>query len=93
MKKIFLPILFILALYSNKANAQNVGIGETAQTDMKIQVKRADSAVLELQNSTTTAKTKKNRFSLHQQNTLRACSLDRHKKERKGMKREGKEQN
>ena len=50
MKKIS-TIIFIL--FAAKAIAQNVGVGETAPTEMKLQVRRADSAVLLLQNSTT----------------------------------------
>lgn len=51
MKKLF---SIVLILFSATGIAQNVGVGETAPTEMRLQVKRADSAVLLLQNSTTT---------------------------------------
>jgi len=50
MKSIIATLLFFA--YSFTLSAQNVGIGETAPTAMKLQVKSADSAVLLIQNST-----------------------------------------
>jgi hypothetical protein len=49
MKK-FVTILAVL--FSGAAFSQNVGIGETTPTAMKLQVKAADSAVVLIQNST-----------------------------------------
>ncbi|MEO6254670.1 MAG: hypothetical protein ABIO79_15265 [Ferruginibacter sp.] len=59
MKKLFTGIAL---LFSATGFAQNVGIGETAPADMKLQVKRADSAILLLQNSTTTGINKTGMF-------------------------------
>jgi hypothetical protein len=50
MKKIACTICI---LFSLTAAAQNVGIGETAPNETRLQVKRADSALLLLQNSST----------------------------------------
>jgi hypothetical protein len=44
-------ITFLAVLFSVNVFAQNVGIGETAPTDTRLQVKRADSALLLLHNS------------------------------------------
>jgi hypothetical protein len=49
MKKI---MTLLSVLFSATTFAQNVGIGETAPTAMKLQVKAADSAVALIQNST-----------------------------------------
>ena len=51
MKKIF-SIGFIFCCATGIA--QNVGVGEVNPTEMKLQVKRTDSALLLLQNATTT---------------------------------------
>lgn len=50
MKKLFTGIAL---LFSITGFAQNVGIGETAPNETRLQVKRADSALLLLQNSAT----------------------------------------
>jgi hypothetical protein len=46
-------ITLLAVLFSATVNAQNVGIGETAPTEAKLQVKTTDSAVVVLQNTTT----------------------------------------
>jgi hypothetical protein len=48
--KQLLTILFLF--FCVNAFAQNIGIGETAPTAMKLQVKAVDSAVLIIQNAT-----------------------------------------
>jgi hypothetical protein len=50
MKKI---VSVICILFSINAVAQNVGVGETSPTETRLQVKRADSALLLLHNSST----------------------------------------
>ncbi len=50
MKKLFTPIVLFFCV---NVLAQNVGIGETAPTAMKLQVKAFDSAVALIQNGTT----------------------------------------
>ncbi|MEO6539757.1 MAG: hypothetical protein ABIN74_02155, partial [Ferruginibacter sp.] len=59
MKNLFTAIALF---FSATGFAQNVGIGETAPTDMKLQVKRNDSALLLLQNATTTGTNKTGMF-------------------------------
>ncbi len=54
MKKIF---FIVTAFITMSAVAQNVGIGELVPADMRLQVKRADSAILMLHNSTVSGKT------------------------------------
>ncbi|NOU38138.1 MAG: hypothetical protein HOO89_05450 [Ferruginibacter sp.] len=44
-------IILLTILISTTAYAQNVGIGETTPTDTKLQIKRSDSALLLLHNS------------------------------------------
>ncbi|MBC7934291.1 MAG: hypothetical protein H7Y86_02875 [Rhizobacter sp.] len=50
MKKVFLPVA--LQLMAAVSFSQNVGIGETAPTAAKLQVKAVDSSVIIVQNST-----------------------------------------
>ena len=50
MKKL---LSILLMFFTAAAMSQNVGVGETAPTEAKLQVKAADSAVLVLHNSTT----------------------------------------
>jgi len=51
MKSIIITLIFFTSSFI--AKAQNVGIGETTPTAMKLQVKAADSAVLLIHNSST----------------------------------------
>jgi hypothetical protein len=53
MKKLLLSLCVTFCFATLEVTAQNVGIGETAPTAMKLQVKAADSAVALIQNATT----------------------------------------
>jgi hypothetical protein len=53
MKKLLLSLCVTFCFATLEVTAQNVGIGETAPTAMKLQVKAPDSAVALIQNATT----------------------------------------
>ncbi len=55
-------ITLLAVLFSATTFAQNVGIGETAPTDTRLQVKRADSALLLLHNPSTGSDVKTGMF-------------------------------